>query len=172
MQNVFDENYNPTIDDLHRKQIMKGEQQALLEIRDTAGQEEFRNTLDRHLRETKGIIIVFSIDSKKSLQRAKKLWNLSSETKETKKFPVIFVGNKSDLEELRAVTEEDEKQLNEEFGVPVIESSAKTGKNIKRLFDQIINLIDQIDEEKKEEKKEEKTEEKEEKEKKKKCLIF
>ena len=46
----------------------------------------------------------------------------------------ILVGNKSDLEDKRQVTKEKGKQLADSYGIPFIETSAKSNDNIEKLF--------------------------------------
>lgn len=42
IQNQFPEEYDPTIEDSYRKQCLIDEEVALLDVLDTAGQEEYR----------------------------------------------------------------------------------------------------------------------------------
>ncbi len=46
----------------------------------------------------------------------------------------ILVGNKSDLIDKRQVSKERGKQLADSFGIPFIETSAKSNENIEKLF--------------------------------------
>ena len=46
----------------------------------------------------------------------------------------ILVGNKSDLIDKRQVSKEKGKQLADSYGIPFIETSAKSNENIERLF--------------------------------------
>ena len=46
----------------------------------------------------------------------------------------ILVGNKSDLAEKRQVSKERGKQLADTYGIPFIETSAKSNDNIEKLF--------------------------------------
>jgi GTPase KRas protein len=45
--NFLDGEYDPTIEDSYRKQVMIDEETALLDILDTAGQEEFNSMQDQ-----------------------------------------------------------------------------------------------------------------------------
>ena len=54
-------------------------------------------------------------------------------------FPRLIVGNKIDLESERTVTYEDaQKFANELGGLPIIETSAKTGHNVKKVFFEMV----------------------------------
>ncbi len=46
----------------------------------------------------------------------------------------ILVGNKSDLVDNRQVSKERGKQLADSYGIPFIETSAKSNENIEKLF--------------------------------------
>ena len=46
----------------------------------------------------------------------------------------ILVGNKSDLTDKRQVSKERGKQLADAYGIPFIETSAKSSENIEKLF--------------------------------------
>eukprot|EP01084_Bolivina_argentea_P056829 103936_1 len=60
--NFLDE-YDPTIEDSYRKQVEIDNRPALLDILDTAGQEEFSSMQDQWMREGKGFLLVYSITS-------------------------------------------------------------------------------------------------------------
>lgn len=54
---------------------------------------------------------------------------------------IIVVGNKSDLEEDRIVNYEEGKQFADEHGLVFIETSAKTGSNVNKVFSEICKEI-------------------------------
>lgn len=47
---------------------------------------------------------------------------------------LVLVGNKSDMNEKRAVTTEEGQALADELGIPFIEASAKTNDNVDQTF--------------------------------------
>ena len=51
----------------------------------------------------------------------------------------FLVGNKTDLEDKRAITKEEANQFAEEHNLPYIETSAKEGFNIEELFDKSLD---------------------------------
>merc|ERR1712048_847564 len=71
IQNHFVEEYDPTIEDSYRKQVVIDDQTCLLEILDTAGQEEFTALRDQWIRECEGFITVYSITSTHSFHQVK-----------------------------------------------------------------------------------------------------
>jgi len=59
--NHFIETYDPTIDDSYRKQFVIDEEACILEIFDTAGQEEYDTLRDHGIRDAEGFLLVYSI---------------------------------------------------------------------------------------------------------------
>ncbi|RLN48101.1 hypothetical protein BBJ28_00014753, partial [Nothophytophthora sp. Chile5] len=62
----FLEDYDPTIEDSYRKQTTIDNSPALLDILDTAGQEEYTSMQDQWMREGKGFLLVYSVSSRSS----------------------------------------------------------------------------------------------------------
>ncbi|KTG00288.1 hypothetical protein cypCar_00040251 [Cyprinus carpio] len=54
---------------------------------------------------------------------------------------VVLCGNKSDLEDQRAVTTESARELAEKYGVPYFETSAASGENVGRAVEVLLDLI-------------------------------
>jgi len=64
----FLDDYEPTKVDAYRKQIMLGGDQVMLDIVDTAGQENYAAVRDHYLRSADGYLCVFSLSEPESLQ--------------------------------------------------------------------------------------------------------
>ena len=112
-----------------------------LKIWDTAGQEMYHSMALNCLKNVLGIIYIFDVTNKQSLNSINKWVNDVNETIDAEKFPSVLVGNKIDLEDEREVTKEEGQNLAEQYGFKYKETSAKTGKNINELF---IELAEQI----------------------------
>ena len=141
----FLESYDPTIEDSYRTTITINNENIILNILDTAGQEEFSALRDQYMRSGDGYIIVFSITSptsfleinafKEQLYRVLDLDN-------SEFIPMVLVGNKCDLENDRQVQSIDAQKLADEWKVKYFETSAKNKTNIYELFEELINLIE------------------------------
>jgi len=64
----FLDDYEPTKVDSYRKPIMLGGDQVMLDIVDTAGQEDYAAVRDHYLRAADGCLCVFSLSEPESLQ--------------------------------------------------------------------------------------------------------
>ena len=53
----------------------------------------------------------------------------------------VVVGNKSDLDADRQVSTKEGRSIADEFGLPFIETSAKTGENVAAAFETLIRSI-------------------------------
>ena len=68
IQNHFVDEYDPTIEDSYRKQVVIDGETCLLDILDTAGQEEYSAMRDQYMRTGEGFLCVFAIDNSKSFE--------------------------------------------------------------------------------------------------------
>jgi len=64
--------YDPTIEEAYQKQMEIDGKQCYIDVMDTAGQEEYSALRDQYMKKSEGIVLVFSITSKSSLDAAKK----------------------------------------------------------------------------------------------------
>uniref|UniRef100_A0A8C1YA39 GTPase HRas-like n=1 Tax=Cyprinus carpio TaxID=7962 RepID=A0A8C1YA39_CYPCA len=68
IQNHFVDEYDPTIEDSYRKQVVIDGETCLLDILDTAGQEEYSAMRDQYMRTGEGFLCVFAINNAKSFE--------------------------------------------------------------------------------------------------------
>ena len=145
VSNHFLSSYDPTIEDSYRTTINVNNQDIILNILDTAGQEEFYALRDQYMRSGDGYIIVFSITSVTSfleVNAIKEQLNIVLDADNNTLIPIILVGNKWDLEEYRQVQSSDAQRLAEEWRVKYFETSAKNKTNINRIFEELVYLIE------------------------------
>ena len=141
----FLSSYDPTIEDSYRTTINVNNKDIILNIIDTAGQEEFYALRDQYMRSGDGYIIVFSITSVTSfleVNAIKEQLNMVLDIDNNTLIPIILVGNKCDLEEYRQVQSINAQRLADEWKVKYIEVSAKNKTNIYELFEELVNLIE------------------------------
>jgi small GTP-binding protein len=146
IQGNFVEKYDPTIEDSYRKLVEIDSKACMLDIMDTAGQEEYSALRDQYMKTGEGFVLVYSITSLPSFESCKKLYNSVTRIKEAQdcpNIPIILVANKSDLESQRQVPTEDGKKLAATLNTLFIESSAKNNTNVSEAFFQLVRKIDQ-----------------------------
>ncbi|KAF2843077.1 ras-domain-containing protein [Patellaria atrata CBS 101060] len=142
VQNVWIESYDPTIEDSYRKAIEVDGRQVILEILDTAGTEQFTAMRELYMKSGQGFLLVFSITSLSSLHELSELRDQILRIKDTDSVPLVLVGNKSDLEEDRAVSRARAFSVSQQWGnCPYYETSARRRANVDEVF---IDLCRQI----------------------------
>jgi GTPase KRas protein len=133
--------YDPTIEDWYRRVLTVDGVPVLLEILDTAGQDEFTPLRDQWIRFSEGFILVYSITSRVSFEKLLVLKRHINLVKEEENVPIVLVGNKKDLEHERQVSTSEGQQLASQWNTQLFETSAKTRDNIDPVFEQIVRLI-------------------------------
>ncbi|KAI7906405.1 ras-like protein 3 [Cokeromyces recurvatus] len=141
IQSHFVDEYDPTIEDSYRKQCVVDGECALLDILDTAGQEEYSAMREQYMRNGEGFVLVYSITSVRSFEQVQKLYQQISRVKDLDLFPVILIGNKCDMESHRQVPSYVGRSLAEHYGCQFLETSAKQRINIDEAFYGIVREI-------------------------------
>jgi len=90
--------------DSYRKQCVIDDEVALLDVLDTAGQEEYSAMREQYMRTGEGFLLVYSITSRQSFEEIMTFQQQILRVKDKDYFPIIVVGNKCDLEAERQVS--------------------------------------------------------------------
>ncbi|KAI6235016.1 Ras-related protein Ral-a [Aphelenchoides besseyi] len=135
MYDEFVEEYEPTKADSYRKRVVLDGEDCSVDILDTAGQEDYSAIRDNYYRSGEGFICVFSITDSESFDATNEFREQILRVKNSDTtLPFILVGNKSDLDNERAVSRAQAQQRADSWGVPYIETSAKTRTNVDSVF--------------------------------------
>merc|ERR1711935_527321 len=140
IQNHFIDEYDPTIEDSYRKQVTIDDETCLLDILDTAGQEEYSAMRDQYMRTGQGFLCVYSITSKGSFEEIASFREQILRVKDADKVPMVLVGNKCDLP-TRTVDMNNAKEQAKHYGIPFIETSAKTRMGVDDAFYTLVREI-------------------------------
>ncbi|XP_069809797.1 ras-related protein Rab-37 isoform X2 [Dendropsophus ebraccatus] len=97
--------------DFRNKMVTVDGVKVKLQIWDTAGQERFRSVTHAYYRDAQALLLLYDITSKTS-----------------------FDNIRCDVTSGRAVRTEDGESLAKEYGIPFMETSAKTGVNVELAF--------------------------------------
>ncbi|KAI9296641.1 ras-like protein 1 [Neoconidiobolus thromboides FSU 785] len=141
IQSHFVYDYDPTIEDSYRKQCVVDNEVAMLDILDTAGQEEYSAMREQYMRTGEGFLMVYSITDKESFLEVSALKELILRVKDKDIFPIVIAGNKCDLESERQVTVQEGKDLASTFKCQFFETSAKQKINVEEAFYTLIREI-------------------------------
>ena len=138
----FPERIVPTIGPVEfRKNITLNGKKFTLRIDDTAGQERFDGITASFIRDADGVLLIFDVTDRESftngIPRMKELLVHYLDDSAS----IILVGNKVDLEDEREVTRKQAEELAANLGVRYFETSAKTGQNIQKVFEELANEI-------------------------------
>jgi GTPase KRas protein len=106
----------------------------MIEVLDTASQEEYTSLQDEWIRDGESVMLLYSTTSKSSFDRLGEIYNRIQRTKNDGKFPIVVVGNKSDLADQRQVSEREGLAFANKVGCRFVESSAKTSLNVQESF--------------------------------------
>jgi len=137
----FVEKYDPTVEDFYRKQVDVDNHSCMLEIFDTAGQEEYSALRDQFMSSGQGYVLVYSVISVQSFDQVEKLRRAIIQTKEDESSPIVLIGNKIDLVNERSVSTDEGRALGKKFGVPFLEVSAKENIHVDDIFVELIRQI-------------------------------
>ncbi|XP_012142291.1 ras-related protein Rab-37 isoform X2 [Megachile rotundata] len=127
-------NYITTVGiDFRNKVVVVDDTSIKLQIWDTAGQERFRSVTHAYYRDAQALLLLYDVTNKTSYDNIR-AW--LSEIREHAKEDVVIMllGNKSDCGTERVVKREDGERLAQEYKVPFMETSAKTGLNVELAF--------------------------------------
>ncbi|KAL6520196.1 Ras-related protein RABB1b [Orobanche minor] len=108
-----------------------------LQIWDTlptiAGQESFRSITRSYYRGAAGALLVYDITRRETFNHLAS-WLEDARQHANENMTIMLVGNKSDLAQRRAVSEEEGEQFAKENGLLFLEASARTAKNVEEAF--------------------------------------
>jgi len=140
VQGNFINHYDPTIEANYRKQVNVDNDAVLLDILDTAGQEEYSVLREQYMRMGDAFLLVYSIVNPQTFSAVSRLHAQALKFARSKPSFVI-VGNKCDLEKDRAVTTQEGKELADGLSCAFFEVSAKMNKNVTEAFMALVSVL-------------------------------
>ena len=134
----------------------------MLEILDTAGQEEYAGLREQWIRHGDGFVLVYSITSRSSFTRIQRLHSQIQRVKESlasssgythypissftpsASVPIILVGNKSDRTTDREVSVHEGRSLAQKLGCRFLEASAKNPIAVEDTISYVVRQLQQL----------------------------
>lgn len=144
VQGVFVRDYDPTIEDAYRKNAMIDNKQCVLDILDTAGQEDYIALRSTWMRERDGFLLVFSLSDRTTFEALEPFIQqlLTIHEEDAHPPPIILLGNKSDLASERQIQHSEAAQYAAKYMNGVyFECSALNGANINEAFTAVVRHI-------------------------------
>ena len=141
LTNQFSASTQPTVGvEFGSKIIKKGEKLIKLQIWDTAGQEKYKSITSAYYKGAKGALVVYDISRKSTFDNVDK-WINELKNNGSEDVFILLVGNKSDLNDQREISEEEVKKKAEVYNIAFCETSALKGNNIEFAFESLIDKI-------------------------------
>ena len=136
----FPKEHDTTIEDQYKVGTTIDGYNCLLEILDTAGQDDYQSMIETWINFGSGFLLVYSIDDIESFNEVKKKYDKIIQIKQKEAFSCILVGNKCDLgDNLRKVPTKDAEDFANSKGIPFLEASALTKINVKESFTRVVH---------------------------------
>lgn len=127
-------NYITTVGiDFRNKVVVVDDTSIKLQIWDTAGQERFRSVTHAYYRDAHALLLLYDVTNKTSYDNIR-AWLSEIREHANEDVVIMLLGNKSDCGTERVVKREDGERLAQEYKVPFMETSAKTGLNVELAF--------------------------------------
>ena len=142
-RNVFDPGHQATLGiEFANKHLEYNNTDYLVQVWDTAGQENFRSVTRAYYKASAVAMVVYDISSEESFQHIQS-WIKDCKDLAPKTVQLVLIGNKSDLEEERVIKKERGEELSRENNMLFFETSALNGKGIEEAFKKSIEAVDQ-----------------------------
>ncbi|KAF0881198.1 RAB26 protein, partial [Crocuta crocuta] len=122
-----------------------------LQIWDTAGQERFRSVTHAYYRDAHALLLLYDVTNKASFDNIQ-AWLTEIHDYAQRDVVLMLLGNKAsarptlcavDSAQERVVKREDGEKLAKEYGLPFMETSAKTGLNVDLAFTAVAKELKQ-----------------------------
>ncbi|PNT35379.1 hypothetical protein POPTR_005G073000v4 [Populus trichocarpa] len=110
------------------------------QIWDTAGQERYRAVTSAYYRGAVGAMLVYDITKRQTFDHIPR-WLEELRSHADKNIVIILIGNKSDLEDQRAVPTEDVNEFAQKEGLFFLETSALQATNVESAFMTLLTEI-------------------------------
>ena len=143
-QGQFVDSYDPTIENTFNKNMkIQGQEYEVLVV-DTAGQDEYSIFPTQYTLDIDGYVLVYSIDNEKSFEVVQAIYEKLVDLLGNPSFPLVIVGNKSDLHMNRVITQATGKKLAQDLKAMFFETSAKDNHCATDLFTKTIIQIEKV----------------------------
>ena len=142
-RNVFDPGHQATLGiEFANKHLIYNNTDYLIQIWDTAGQENFRSVTRAYYKASAVAMVVYDITKEETFEHIQ-AWLKDCKELAPRTVLLVLIGNKSDLEDQRVITKERGEYLAKENNMMFFETSALNGNGIEEAFKKSIEAVDQ-----------------------------
>ena len=141
-RNEFDSGHQATLGiEFANKHVIYNNVDYLVQIWDTAGQENFRSVTRAYYKASAVAMVVYDITKEETFSHIQ-TWIKDCKDLAPSTVLIALIGNKSDLEEQRVITKERGENLARENKMMFFETSALNGNGIENAFKKCIEKVD------------------------------
>ncbi len=142
---TFEDNYQATIGiDFMSQKMHIEDKVVILNLWDTAGQERFKSLIPSYIKDSAVAIVCYDVTSRDSFVSVEK-WVEDAKAIRENDVLLILVGNKADMEPQRQVPLQEAKDYADKMNFLFYETSAKTGNNVKLVFNDLAKKLTGIE---------------------------
>ncbi|XP_051818491.1 GTPase NRas-like [Antechinus flavipes] len=135
--------YTSSALDLYQIVVVVDGDPCQLIIWDSLGGEQQYDQWEAFMRWGDGFLCVYAVDYIKTFVDLNLFWDKLQEIKGTSRVPMVLVANKTDQAHW-LVDSDLGQEAAKNFGVPFVETSAKTGQNVEHAFHQLVRQIRRV----------------------------
>ena len=140
--NKFNEQFLTTVGvDFKSKIISYKNKKVKVLLVDTSGQDRFRNIANNYYRSADGILLVFDVSKRISIEKFDLWIQQINEKWSANNNSILLFGNKIDYVNDREISNEEGKQLAEKYKMVYVEGSALTGEGINEGIELLVDKI-------------------------------
>ena len=126
--------------DFYSKSVDYNDKKVKLQIWDFGGEERFRFLLTQYLKGANGVLFLYDITRSETLDHFPDWLQIIREN--SGDIPIILIGSKLDLDEIREVKEDDGILATKKYNLAsFLELSSKTGENVEKSFQVITEIL-------------------------------
>jgi small GTP-binding protein len=140
IENKFRDSYKATLGvNLLKKDMDVDGNGVSVQIWDLGGQESFRSLRKLYLEGANGAFVMFDLTDRKTFDKLNEWIESFKEARGEQ--PMVLIGNKSDLENQRKITDMEASNYAKDNNMELILTSAKTGQNVEEAFIRLTKRI-------------------------------
>ncbi len=140
IENKFRESYKATLGvNLLKKDMEVDGNGVSAQIWDLGGQDSFKSLRKLYLEGANGALVMFDLTERKTFDKLNEWIESFKEIRGEQ--PIVLIGNKSDLENQRKISDIEARNYAKDNNMELILTSAKTGQNVEEAFIKLTKRI-------------------------------